>query len=175
MLVYQLTYERVEDQMRHKFRILTNQHSAASVVHQAWLRLLDAKPQPLHDLAGLCARVLYMVRYAFLDIVQAHRQWDAIHHGLGRPVAQPGDGVELSAGDVADRSSFDPLRLAIVKEFHERVEALPEQQRAVFGRMFYLNMSRRAVATQLGETQHQVRALWLDALRLLGAHIQNLS
>jgi DNA-directed RNA polymerase specialized sigma24 family protein len=196
-LVYDITYDYVKKRLRRDFHFLRDRHSAASVVHEAWLRLLGPSPPPIEDPLSLCRRIAHMVRYALLDIVRAQRDWDGRHHAPPGPagadknppafdiVKARANGISvvhvprsqagpdknapaLNLGRAEDPQSPDPARLAVWSEFHERVASLPEDVREVFELDCYVEMSRGAIAKQLGVTEHCVRRLKLDALRRLG-------
>ena len=63
--------------------------------------------------------------------------------------------------------THDPERLALWTTFHEQVEALPQQEREVFGLLWYQELSQPEVAALLGVSVPTVKRRWLSArLRL---------
>jgi RNA polymerase sigma-70 factor (ECF subfamily) len=60
-------------------------------------------------------------------------------------------------------TSGEPGSLAEWSEFHEQVEALPEEQREVFNLIWYEQLTQQQVAEVLGVTARTVRRRWQDA------------
>jgi RNA polymerase sigma factor (sigma-70 family) len=196
-LVYDITTDKVKDRMHRDFHFLLDRHSAASVVHEAWIRLRRRSPPPIEDPLSLYRRIAYMVRYALLDITKAQRKWDRRHHvptgarefdivkarANGISVIQvpsvtagaDKDAPGFDLGQAEDPRSLNPAHLAVWSESHERVASLPDDVRQVFELHYYLGMSRRVIAEQLGVTEHRVRVLWLEALQQLGGALPGLS
>jgi RNA polymerase sigma-70 factor (ECF subfamily) len=57
----------------------------------------------------------------------------------------------------------EPGCLAEWTEFHEQVEAMPEQEREVFNLLWYEEMSQEEAAAVLGVTTRTIRRRWQDA------------
>jgi RNA polymerase sigma-70 factor (ECF subfamily) len=64
-------------------------------------------------------------------------------------------------------TSCDPERIAKWTEFHERVDELPEEERAVVNLCFYFNLTQAEAARRLGVHPRQVSRLWASAIRKL--------
>jgi DNA-directed RNA polymerase specialized sigma24 family protein len=168
--VYEVAYEMVEGKMRSRFPFLIGRHSAASVVNQAWLRLLGRTSQPVEDPKSLCLRISYLAEFALLDIVARQRWWDKRHHAQNE-FADSGSGpLADSFGQLSDGGIQDPSGLAACNELLERAAKLADGPREVFRLRYYLGMTRIATAHQLGLTEHRVRVLWLEALQRLAGH-----
>ena len=63
--------------------------------------------------------------------------------------------------------SNEPGRLAVLTEFHQQVEKLPDDQRMVFEMRYYAGFSQVEIAQILGLPPKQVSRLWLAATRRL--------
>jgi RNA polymerase sigma-70 factor (ECF subfamily) len=59
--------------------------------------------------------------------------------------------------------SGEPGDLVEWTEFHEQVEAMPEEEREVFNLVWYEQMTHEQVAEILGVTKRTVRRRWQDA------------
>jgi RNA polymerase sigma factor (sigma-70 family) len=139
---------------------LHGRHDLESVVSEVWMRLVVALeatvPQTVDGFIGL---VFVKVRQVLLDMARGQRRVDA-HRRLG-----PLDAAEpeaMAAFDQAD-TSHDPGHLALLTEFHEQIEKLPDQQRAVFELHYYSDFSQAEIAQMLDVHRKQVSRLWLAA------------
>ena len=174
-LVYDVSYDIVAQRMRRSFPFLIGRRSVADVLHAGWERLLEKSPEPLDDLTAYCRRILSMVRFAFLDIVSAERDFDGFHQAPTVAYTQGPDDSALNLEAIEASGSFNPVSLAVWSEFHEQIRALPEDVRDVFELYYYLELPRNQIATQLGITEHRVRVLVLDACQRLGRACPDLS
>jgi DNA-directed RNA polymerase specialized sigma24 family protein len=97
-----------------------------------------------------------------LDMAQSDRrrgQREVL--GLSGP---DGGGAAASAAG----NTYDPTRLALWTEFHERVAALSEQERAVFEMHYYLELPQAEIARVLELHPRKVSYLWIAATEKLG-------
>lgn len=62
----------------------------------------------------------------------------------------------------------EPLTMSQWTEFHERANALPSEQRAVFDAVFYQGLTQAEARKVLGITDYQFRKNWLVARETLG-------
>lgn len=89
-------------------------------------------------------------------------------HGIGRnhhTDHQPPD----DCGGKLHALATEPHDVAEWTEFHERVDSLPDDEREVFGLLYYEGISQEEAATLLGCSVRTVRRRWNDAkLRLHG-------
>jgi RNA polymerase sigma-70 factor (ECF subfamily) len=73
--------------------------------------------------------------------------------GSGSPVSP------LEPGTDTD----DPARLAAWTEFHDQVEALPDEEKEVFDLLWYQGLSQGEAAALLGVTERVVKYRWRSA------------
>jgi RNA polymerase sigma factor (sigma-70 family) len=155
---------RLADRMLHgSFPELARGHEADSVVHETWGRLLQAldktEPATVADFFRLAA---HKFRQVLLDMAQRERRrWQYEVLGLsgsdgGRPAPS------------AANSTYDPARLALWTEFHEKVAMLGEQERAVFEMHYYLDLPQAEIARVLELHPRKVSYLWVAATETLG-------
>jgi RNA polymerase sigma factor (sigma-70 family) len=127
-------------------------HASGSIVNEAVLRLLKAldqvHPPTAREFFLLAAQT---VRWVLLDLARKARRPGA--------VALP-DVIEQAADPHAE---LDPARAAMWAEVHQRVEHLPEPQRAVAHCLLYLGLSQADTAQLLKIHPRQVSRLWLSA------------
>jgi RNA polymerase sigma factor (sigma-70 family) len=146
------------------FPALREQHELDSVVHETWLRLLQAldqvEPPTVADFFRLAA---HKVRQVLLDMADRQRRRAAREvPGLGA------DSDSDSAGPAsAGGQTLDPARLALWSEFHARVANLPEDERKVFELHYYLELPQAEIARMLNLHPRKVSYLWVaDTERL---------
>ena len=138
------------------FPALREQHELDSVVHETWLRLLQAldqvEPPTVADFFRLAA---HKVRQVLLD--QADRQ----RRRADREA--PGLGGDSDSGRFASMAAqtLDPARLALWSELHARVANLPDDERQVFELHYYLELPQAEIARMLGLHPRKVSYLWV--------------
>jgi RNA polymerase sigma factor (sigma-70 family) len=155
---------RLAGRMLHgSFPELARRHELDSVVHEAWVRLLQAldkaEPPTVADFFRLAA---FKFRQVLLDMAQNERR-RAQREVLGM------SGLE-SAGPSAS-STHDPARLALWTEFHEKVATLDEPLRAVFEMHYYLGLPQAEIARVLELHPRKVSYLWIAATEKLGEEL----
>ena len=69
--------------------------------------------------------------------------------------------------------THQPDRLAMWAEFHERVESLPDEERAVFDLIWYEGLSQTEAAAALGVPRATVQRTWLAARLRLQAFLRD--
>jgi len=139
---------------------LARRHELDSVVHETWVRLVQAlektEPPTVADFFRLAA---HKVRQVLLDMAARQRRL-ASREALGfSDVTHPAMG--------AAQQTYDPGRLAQWTEFHEKVEALAEDERAVFEMHYYLELPQAQVAELLEMHPRKVSRLWIAATERL--------
>jgi RNA polymerase sigma-70 factor (ECF subfamily) len=151
---------------REDFPALHGRHDLESVVSEVWMRLAGAlemtRPETVEGFFGL---VFLKVRQVLLDMAQSQRRLDA------RQAQTPPDGAgsdALADLDLPD-TTYDPPRLALLTEFHQQIEKLPDDQRRVFELHYYGDFSQADIAQMLGVHKKQVSRLWLAATGKLAA------
>jgi RNA polymerase sigma factor (sigma-70 family) len=155
---------RLAGRMLHgSFPELARRHELDSVVHETWVRLLQAlektEPPTVADFFRLAA---HKFRQVLLDMAQGeHRR--ARREALGLSGADGEGPAPLPAN-----TTCDPARLALWTEFHEKVATLGEQERAVFEMHYYLDLPQAEIARVLGLHPRKVSYLWAAATEKLG-------
>jgi RNA polymerase sigma factor (sigma-70 family) len=155
---------RLAGRMLHgSFPELARRHELDSVVHETWLRLLQAlektEPPTVPDFFRLAA---LKFRQVLLDLAQGERR-RAQREVLGLSGADGAGPVPSAAS-----TTCDPARLALWTEFHEKVAALSEQERAVFEMHYYLDLPQAEIARILALHPRKVSYLWIAATEKLG-------
>jgi RNA polymerase sigma factor (sigma-70 family) len=155
---------RLAGRMLHgSFPELARRHEVDSVVHETWVRLLQAletaEPPTVADFFRLAA---HKFRQVLLDLAQSERRRARREMlGLSGP---DGEGPDPSAAG----TTHDPARLALWTEFHERVAMLTGQERAVFEMHYYLGLPQAEIARVLELHPRKVSYLWVAATETLG-------
>ena len=148
------------------FPELARRHEVDSVVHETWVRLLQAldktEPPSVADFFRLAA---HKFRQVLLDMAQGERR-RAQREVLGLSGADS-EGPAPSAAS----TSYDPARLALWTEFHEKVAKLGELERAVFEMHYYLDLPQAEIARVLELHPRKVSYLWVAATEKLGADL----
>jgi RNA polymerase sigma factor (sigma-70 family) len=155
---------RLAGKMLHgSFPDLARRHEVDSVVHETWVRLLQAldkaEPATVADFFRLAA---HKFRQVLLDMAQGERR-RAQREVLGLSGA---DSQECNPS--AANTTYDPARLALWTEFHEKVATLTEQERAVFDMHYYLELPQAEIAHVLELHPRKVSYLWIAATEKLG-------
>ena len=155
---------RLAGRMLHgSFPELARRHELDSVVHETWMRLLQAldksEPPTVADFFRLAA---LKFRQVLLDMAQGERR-RAQREVLGLSGAD-GAGPARAAAD----TTHDPARLAWWTELHEKVATLGEQERAVFEMHYYLELPQAEIARVLQLHPRKVSYLWIAATEKLG-------
>ncbi len=130
------------------------------VLQNALLRMLRrleaAPPGTAEQFFQMAARE---IRCELLDLVRHYYG----PRGAGRNETAPNPlDSAVAALDPADHSN-EPRQLAMWTEFHEQVEALPAQERAVFDLLWYYGMTLEEAAQVLNWSLSTVKRRWLEA------------
>jgi RNA polymerase sigma factor (sigma-70 family) len=160
-------YERLRKLARRilaeSFPALRDRHELDSVVNESWLRLLQAlekvQPPTVLDFFRLAA---HKIRQVLLDMADRQRR----HQERERAGLDSGAFSGSGAADPS-RQTYDPTRLALWTAFHQRVAALPEQERAVFEMHYYLDLPQAEIARALNLHPRKVSYLWVAATEKL--------
>lgn len=154
--------------LNESFPALRMRHELDSVVHETWIRLVQAlektEPPTVADFFRLAA---FKVRQVLLDMVERKRK------ELSREAPRPGNS---SADGVTEpvQLTYDPSRLAMWTEFHEKVDGLPEDERTVFEMHYYLEMPQTEIARVLSLHPRKVSYLWVSATEKLADRLSSL-
>ena len=148
--------------LNESFPALKTRHELDSVVHETWLRLLrtleTTDPPTVADFFRLAA---FKVRQVLLDLADRQRR-QVSREMLGLPGGD-GSGPALEPA----QRTHDPSRLAAWTEFHEKVQALPDEERTVFEMHFYLDLPQAEIARVLDLHPRKVSRLWVAATERL--------
>jgi RNA polymerase sigma-70 factor (ECF subfamily) len=132
------------------------------VLQNAALRLCralkDATPDSPRSFFNLAA---VQIRRELIDLARHYygpQGLGARHESVGPSDARTRPGFDSPAPD-----TNDPGRLVDWTEFHEQVEALPDEQREVFNLIWYQGLTQAAAAALLGVTERVVKWRWRAA------------
>jgi RNA polymerase sigma factor (sigma-70 family) len=155
---------RLAGRMLHgSFPEVARRHELDSVVHETWVRLLQAlektEPPTVADFFRLAA---HKFRQVLLDMAQGERR-RAQREVLGLSGTYSDGPAPSAAG-----TTYDPARLALWTEFHEKVATLSELERAVFEMHYYLELPQAEIAKVLELHPRKVSYLWIAATEKLG-------
>jgi RNA polymerase sigma-70 factor (ECF subfamily) len=129
------------------FPRLRNLHETDSIVHESASRLLNAlkevRPPTVRDFFTFAAA---QMRRVLLDMAR-------------RPKPPAG----LADEQVGQDSTHDPAKIAVWTEFHEKVQQLPDKERAVVDLYLYQGLSQAETARLLELHEKEVSRLWLRA------------
>jgi len=101
-----------------------------------------------------------MIRRALIDLARHHFGEEG---SAANQANVPLGGNSSAPGFTPAETSNDPARLAKWMEFHECVQTLPEDQRAVFDLIWYRQKSQAEVAELLDIAVPTVKRRWHDA------------
>lgn len=138
------------------FPALARRHEVDSIVHETWLRLARAmdtvEPESVEHFFRLAAQ---KVRQVLLDLIErAGKDRSHVPFGSDDRSADP-----FTPGG----RTYDPARLAVWTEFHQKAAALPDDEKAVFEMHYYLDLPQAEIADLLGVHPRKVSRLWVSA------------
>jgi RNA polymerase sigma factor (sigma-70 family) len=127
-----------------------------------WNALREVTPRSARDFYALAA---LQIRRELIDLA---RQYYG-PQGMGANQSSNVQGDDSASTPPADRadSTLEPSQLAIWSEFHQRVDALPEQEREVFDLLWYQELTQAEAAALLGISEATLKRRWLAARRRL--------
>jgi RNA polymerase sigma-70 factor (ECF subfamily) len=136
---------------------------AQNAALRLWRSLGEVRPT---SVLGFIRVASTQIRRELIDLARHYDGRDAPgrHHAVR-------DGSDGSGGlpDPPDpgTDTDDPARLAAWTDFHEHVEALPDEEKEVFDLLWYQGLPQAEAAALLGVTERVVRYRWRAArLRL---------
>jgi RNA polymerase sigma factor (sigma-70 family) len=145
------------------FPNLQVRHDVDSVVHETWLRLIQAldkaDPPTVEDFFRLAA---HKIRQVLLDMADRKRRLDQRETLLGTGSLWSGFGSQQP-----EDNTYDAGRLALWTEFHNRVGQLPDTERSVFEMPYYLGLPQAEIAKLLKLHPRKVSYLWIAATERL--------
>jgi len=151
------------------FPSLQARHDVDSVVHETWLRLMQAMekadPPTVADFFRLAAHKL---RQVLLDMADRQRRIDQRETLLSRGDSQ------YAGRNEPGTQTYDGARLAQWTDFHNKVGRLEEQQRTVFEMHYYLGLPQAEIARTLDLHPRKVSYLWIAATEQLADELATL-
>jgi len=151
------------------FPNLQSRHDVDSVVHETWLRLMQAldksDPPTVTDFFRLAA---HKIRQVLLDMADRQRRLDQRETFLSRGDSQ------ASGRSEPGNQTYDGARLALWTEFHNKVGRLEEAERTVFEMHYYLGLPQAEIARVLELHPRKVSYLWVAATEKLAGELAQL-
>jgi RNA polymerase sigma factor (sigma-70 family) len=125
-----------------------------------WRALQEVEITSLRQFFRLAA---LQIRRELIDLARHHYgpQGPAAHHYTDAS-ADPVDSISANPTPPQDRAgeSHEPSRLAIWAEFHEQIDALPEEEREVFDLVYYQGLTHAEAAGLLNVSTKTVARRW---------------
>jgi RNA polymerase sigma-70 factor (ECF subfamily) len=116
--------------------------------------VIPESPRSFFNLAAV------QMRRELIDLARHHHG----PHGLGaHHESVPPDDPGAPALDTPGSTTNEPDRLAGWTEFHEQIEALPDEQREVFNLLWYQGLTQAEAGALLGVTERIVKWRWRAA------------
>lgn len=147
--------------MLRRYPRLRRWEQTDDVLQNAMIRLhhslLEVTPESVERFLGFAT---LQIRRTLLDLIRHHFGPEgeaARRHTDGGAVEtdNPLPGYQTAA--------VEPERLDDWTRFHEAAEALPEEEKQVFGLLWYQGLTQTEAASVLGVTERTVRRRWLAA------------
>lgn len=152
------------------FPNLQRRHDVDSVVHETWLRLMQAMqkadPPTVADFFRLAA---HKIRQVLLDMA-TQRQRE--HHQ--NETLMPANDSLANRHEPADQS-LDGARLAVWTEFHNKVGELADAERTIFEMHYYLGLPQAEIAQILELHPRKVSYLWVAATEQLAGDLTQIA
>lgn len=158
---------RLTRRLMQDFRRVRAFEESDDVVQNAAVRLMRRlRARPPASVAEFFRQAAREIRCELIDLARSHYGPHGMGANLARPAPRGGGETPPAPADPADTTN-DPARLASWTELHQRVEALPEEEQAVFDLLWYQGLSQEEAAGVLGVSLATVKRRWLSArLRL---------
>lgn len=119
--------------------------------------------EPLRGAADYLIRGAKLIRHELVDLSRKH-----YGRGTVRPRQQPLDGATDSApGFDPGTETLEPGSINLFAEFHEAVDGLPDELRAVVDLHWYQDLTHQETADLLGIAEVTSRKYWTKARLLL--------
>ncbi len=133
------------------------------VLQNASLRLCRTLAQvPVATARDFFRLAALNIRRELLDLAKHYYgpQGPGAHHAsIG---GEPASGDDLRPGEPAD-VSHEPSRLAAWGEFHEKIGALPDEEREAFDLLWYQGLSQAEAADLLQVSERTIKRRWSAA------------
>jgi RNA polymerase sigma-70 factor (ECF subfamily) len=129
-----------------------------------WRALGDVTPSSAREFLGLAS---LQIRRELIDL--ARRYYGPQGVGTNQASSADNDDSAATPRALAEKaeSTNEPSRLAIWTEFHQRIDSLPEEERAVVDLLWYQELTQEEAAMLLGISEATLKRRWRSArLRL---------
>lgn len=153
--------ERLTRNMKKDFPSVARWEETGDVFQNVMIRLNHALTKvEINDVRHFLRLAALHIRRELLDLCRKHDRRNK-HH---QTQMQTGDQDE-SAPMLNDpvEVTNDPKRVAEWGEFHQTIEALPDDQKEIVELLWYHGLTQVAAAEVMGLTHKQVRTLWRNA------------
>jgi RNA polymerase sigma factor (sigma-70 family) len=127
---------------------------AATRLHRALETVQPESPRHFYNLAAT------QIRRVLIDLARRYCGPEGLDRRHDTAALSP-DGQRQPSYEPA--SAEEPADLMEWTEFHQRVEALPSEEREAFNLIWYQSMTHEQAAEILGVTTRTVRRRWQDA------------
>jgi len=152
------------------FPALQSRHDLDSVVHETWLRLMQAlekaDPPTVADFFRLAA---HKIRQVLLDMADRQRRIDQRETFLSQGSLSRGS--SRSHNNQPANQTYDGAQLAQWTEFHQRVAQLDDLERSVFEMHYYLGLPQAEIAQVLNLHPRKISYLWIAATEKLADNL----
>jgi RNA polymerase sigma-70 factor (ECF subfamily) len=155
-------FRRLAHKMLHDFPRVARWEGTDDVLQNAILRLCralrSATPESARSLFNLAA---LQIRRELIDLAR-HYQGP---HGMGahHESVAPAHERQGPRIDGPGPDTNEPGQLAGWTEFHERIEALPDEEREVFNLVWYQGLTQAEAAALIGVSERVVKWRWRAA------------
>jgi RNA polymerase sigma factor (sigma-70 family) len=129
-----------------------------------WSALKEVSPRSAAEFYGLAS---LQIRRELMDLA---RHYSGAQGGGAREASQEeGESSGSTPRPAYEKvdTTHEPSRLAAWSDFHQRVGALPEEEREVFDLLWYQELTQGEAAALLGISAATIRRRWLAARRRL--------
>lgn len=162
------TSQRLESltrKMLRDYRGVRRWEETGDVFQNALVRLCRALQTVVPTSPGDYYRLAALqIRRELIDLARHHYgPWGlGANHASQPGIKSPQSDSLPPAHDPADVSA-EPARLALWTEFHEQVEALPDEERQVFDLLWYQGLSQAEAAAVVGVSERTIKSRWRNA------------
>lgn len=132
---------------------------ALAKLHRSLAEVIPESPRRFYGLAAA------QIRRVLIDLARHYFGPDGL--GANHESGDVGASAALHASRQCENRSLEPSDLLQWTEFHEHVEKLPDDEREVFGLLWYGGLTQEEAAEMLGVTDRTVRNRWRSAKRSL--------